>query len=339
MPRIVRIKVKRKKSTGLPPQVADTVKHMSEKGGKSVQVLRDFMGIETIPTGSMVLDHIIGGGVPLGQVVELRGDEGAFKTTLSLEILKSIQDSGYKGGAVAFIDIEQTLNPELARNIGIDVDRFIHLVPATGEEAFDMLEEMANGGIAGVVLDSIGAVTPEEDMTGDMTDGRLGSQSRLMWKAYREKRGVIHGSGIACVFINQKTAIIGASKYMPQEDSRGGKALKYWSFLRLDMTAGSQIKDGDKRIGQDVGVRCFKNRMAAPHQKIKIPMMFGTGIDHDREMLNAGLALGVIKKSGAWMIMPDGIKVSGAKKFVEYLNSKGNLRKKLRKAIRGAIDG
>jgi recombination protein RecA len=343
---MLKIKIKR----SLPPSVKKALDHIqAKKKYGEVNTLQNLMKIDTISTGSLGLDLVTGGGNPLGHVVELRGEEGVFKTTLSLEMLKSVQDANYKGGSVAFIDVEQTLNPKLAIDIGLDPNRFIHVTPDTGEDAFSAIHDLARSGVGGVVLDSVGAITPEEDMGVGMGQGRMGSQARLMWKAYRQTRGAIYDSNILAVFINQRTVKMGDRYGAQQSDSKGGSALKFWSFLRLDMMAGKRItakgddeesedsKKKDIAVGQVIHVYCFKNKMASPFRKAEIPMIFGSGIDKDADLLKVCVDLKIVKKSGAWLAMPDGTKVSGVNAFKDYLHDHKKECKVLTKRVQEAI--
>ena len=321
----------------IPDKLASVVEGMS-KEGSHVVALKDVMGIETISTGSLGLDLVLGGGIPLGYTVELRGEEGSFKTTLALEMLKEVQKANHRSGVVAFIDVEQSLNPELVIQMGIDPNMFIHACPDTGEEAWEIIRELVDTGVGGVVLDSVGAMVSGEEADSGMADARLGSQARLMWKAYRRVRKSIFESKVAAVFINQTTDKIGS--YHGGKDSKGGMALKYWSFLRIDIAARAHLKANDDVVyGQEVNAYCFKNKMASPFKKAKIPMTFGYGVDRDAELMQVCKDTGVIETNGAWMTMPDGQKVSGREKFQQYIEDHPKQKRKMRRLAMKRVRG
>ena len=255
--------------------------------------------IEGISTGSLSLDIALGGvGIPRGRVTELFGPESSGKTTLALHIIASAQQAG---GVAAFIDAEHALDTSWAKRLGVDVSSLLISQPDTGEQALDIVELLiASNSIDVIVVDSVAALTPQAEIEGQMGDTQMGAQARLMSKAMRKLTGIISKSKTALVFINQIRMRIGVMFGNPETTS-GGKALKFYSSVRIDLRHLTTIKDTAGAIGSRVRARVVKSKIAPPFREGEFDIMFDTGISYEGDVLDLGLACQVVEKSGAWL--------------------------------------
>lgn len=256
-------------------------------------------GIATIPSGSILLDEALGlGGYPKGRIVEIYGPESSGKTTLALHAIAEAQK---KGGIAAFIDAEHALDPTYARNLGVNVDELWVSQPDTGEQALEITESLVrSGAVDMIVVDSVAALTPQAEIEGDMGDSHVGLQARLMSQALRKLTGTISKSGCCLVFINQIRMKIGVMFGNP-ETTTGGKALKFYSSVRLEIRRIETITRGaDDAIGNKVRVKVVKNKVAPPFKKVEIEIMFGKGISASGSLLDAALKFDLVSKSGSW---------------------------------------
>jgi recombination protein RecA len=255
--------------------------------------------IEGISTGSLSLDIALGGaGVPRGRVTELFGPESSGKTTLALHIIASAQKAG---GVAAFIDAEHALDTSWAKRLGVDVSSLLISQPDTGEQALDIVELLiASNSIDVIVVDSVAALTPQAEIEGQMGDTQVGAQARLMSKAMRKLTGIISKSKTALVFINQIRMKIGVMFGNPETTS-GGKALKFYSSVRIDLRHLTTIKDTTGAIGSRVRARVVKSKIAPPFREGEFDIMFDTGISYEGDVLDLGLGCQVVEKSGAWL--------------------------------------
>lgn len=251
-----------------------------------------------IPTGSLELDHALGiGGVPRGRVIEIFGPEASGKTTLALHIIAEAQRVG---GGAAFVDAEHALDPSYARALGVKVDDLLISQPDTGEQALDITEILVrSGAVDVVVIDSVAALVPRAEIEGEMGDPTMGLQARLMSQALRKLTAAISKSKTSVVFINQIREKIGVMFGNP-ETTTGGRALKFYSSVRLDIRRIASIKDGDTVVGARVRVKVVKNKIAPPFREAEFDMIFGEGISRTASLLDLGVAHKVIDKSGAW---------------------------------------
>lgn len=254
------------------------------------------MTIESIPTGCLSLDLALGvGGVPRGRIIEIYGPEASGKTTLSQHIVATIQR---QGGVAAFIDAEHALDPEYAKRIGINIDELYIAQPDTGEQALDILETLVrSNAVDVVVIDSVAALTPKAEIEGDMGDTHMGLQARLMSQALRKLAGVISKSKTTVIFINQIRMKIGVMFGNP-ETTTGGNALKFYSSVRIEVRRAAQIKQAERIIGNRVKAKVVKNKVAAPFKTTEFDIMYNEGIDIVGDLLDTGVAFGVIEKSG-----------------------------------------
>jgi len=259
--------------------------------------------VDVIPTGALALDLALGiGGVPRGRIVELYGPESSGKTSLALHIVAEAQRNG---GIAAFVDVEHALDPGYARAIGVDVDELLISQPDTGEQALEISDMLIRSGALDViVIDSVAALVPRAEIEGEMGDTHVGLQARLMSQALRKLAGTLSKSRTTAVFINQLREKIGVI-YGSPETTPGGRALKFYSSVRLDIRRIESIKDGAEDVGNRVRVKVAKNKMAPPFRKAEFDIMFGHGISREGSLLDVAVDNDVVKKSGAWYTFDD----------------------------------
>jgi recombination protein RecA len=254
--------------------------------------------VEVIPTGSIALDIALGiGGLPRGRIVEIYGPESSGKTTVALHAIANAQKNG---GIAAFIDAEHALDPEYARKLGVDIDALLVSQPDTGEQALEIMDMLIRSGALDiVVVDSVAALVPRAEIEGEMGDSHMGLQARLMSQALRKITGALHSSNTTAIFINQLRDKIGVFFGTP-ETTTGGKALKFYASIRLDVRRIETLKDGQEAVGNRTRVKVVKNKMAPPFKQAEFDIIYGVGISREGSLIDLGVEVGVVKKSGAW---------------------------------------
>ena len=256
------------------------------------------MNVEAIHTGSLTLDLALGiGGIPKGRIVEIYGPESSGKTTVALHCVAEAQKAG---GTAAFIDVEHALDPVYAAKLGVDIDSLLVSQPDSGEQALEIAEALVrSGAIDIIVIDSVAALVTKAEIEGDMGDSHVGQLARLMSQALRKLTGALAKTDCAAIFINQLREKIGVV-YGNPETTTGGRALKFYASVRIDVRKGEQLKDGSEIIGARTKAKIVKNKVAPPFKTAEFDIMYGTGISHVGELVDVGVETGVIKKSGAW---------------------------------------
>lgn len=305
-----------------------------EYGTGSIMKLGDskVASVEVIPTGAMTLDIALGvGGVPRGRIIEIYGPESSGKTTVALHIVAEAQKMG---GEAAFIDAEHALDPVYAEKLGVDIDNLIVAQPDTGEQALDICEALVRSGALDVIIiDSVAALVPKSEIDGEMGDTHVGLLARLMSQALRKLTAIISKSGTAVIFINQLREKVGVM-YGSPETTPGGRALKFFSSVRLDVRRQDQIKNGTEIVGNHTRVKVVKNKVAPPFKEAQFDILYGEGISKESNILDVAVELELIKKSGAWFSC-DGMKIGqGRENARKYLKENPEFTQKISDQIR-----
>lgn len=292
--------------------------------------------VEVIPSGSLGLDIALGiGGYPRGRVVEIYGPESSGKTTLTLHAIAEAQKAG---GIAAFVDAEHAFDRFYAEKLGVNTEELIISQPDNGEQALEIADNLIRSGAVDIcVIDSVAALTPKAEIEGEMGDSRMGLQARLMSQALRKLTGTISKTNCTCIFINQLREKIGVMFGNP-ETTTGGNALKFYSSVRLDIRRSSQIKDGDQVAGNRTRVKVVKNKVAPPFQIAEFDIMYGEGISKVGEVLDIGVELGIVKKSGSWFSYGETKLGQGRDAVKSLIKDNPDLAEELEGKIKEAID-
>lgn len=290
--------------------------------------------VESSPSGSIALDVALGiGGYPKGRIIEIYGPESSGKTTFALTAIAEVQRLG---GFAAFIDAEHALDPQYAKALGVDVDNLILSQPDTGEQALEIAEALIRSGAIGiVVVDSVAALVPEAEINGDMGDSHVGLQARLMSQAMRKLSGIISKTNTIAIFINQIREKVGVMFGNPETTS-GGRALKFYASVRLEVRRSEQIKAGNDVVGNKVNIKVVKNKVAPPFKQATVDIVYGKGVSRMGELVDLAVELEIIKKSGAWYAY-EGEKIGqGRENAKDYLDTHAEMAKEIEVKVRQA---
>lgn len=310
--------------------------HIEKQFGKgSVMKLGDSgknMNVETIPTGSLSLDIALGlGGIPKGRIVEIYGPESSGKTTVALHMVAEVQK---RGGIAGFIDAEHALDPVYASKIGVDIDNLYISQPDNGEQALEITETMVrSGAIDIIIVDSVAALVPKAEIDGDMGDSHVGLQARLMSQALRKLTAVISKSNCVVIFINQLREKVGIMFGNP-ETTTGGRALKFYSSIRMDVRRIETLKQAGEMIGNRTRIKVVKNKIAPPFKEAEFDIMFGQGISREGDILDLAANIGVINKSGAWYAYNDEKIGQGRENAKNYLRENPDIMEEVEQKVR-----
>ena len=290
---------------------------------------------QVIPSGSIALDHALGiGGYPKGRIIEIYGPESSGKTTLAIHAIAEAQKSG---GIAAIIDAEHAFDRTYAKALGVDLETLLISQPDNGEQALEIADNLIrSGAIDIVVIDSVAALTPKAEIEGEMGENKVGLQARLMSQALRKLTANISKTNTCCIFINQLREKIGIMFGNP-ETTTGGNALKFYASVRLDIRRTTQIKDGEEALGNHVKVKVVKNKMAPPFKKAEFDIVFGEGISHSSELVDLGVELGIITKSGSWFSYNDQKLAQGREAAKKVMQDNPELADEIEAKIRAAL--
>ncbi|MDL2281251.1 recombinase RecA [Selenomonadales bacterium OttesenSCG-928-I06] len=297
----------------------------------------DKMSIDVIPTGALSLDLALGvGGVPRGRVIEIFGPESSGKTTVALHIIAEAQK---RDGIAAFIDAEHALDPVYAKKLGVDTDNLFISQPDNGEQALEIAEALVrSGAIDVIVIDSVAALVPKAEIAGEMGDSHMGLHARLMSQALRKLTSIISKSRTTAIFINQIREKIGGMSFMgPQETTTGGRALKFYASVRIDIRRAESLKQGTEPIGNRTKAKIVKNKVAPPFKKAEFDIMYGKGISHSGVLVDIGLQLNLINKSGSWFSYGDRRLGQGKENVKEILEQDSELALELEQKIKDLL--
>lgn len=292
--------------------------------------------VESVSTGSILIDQAVGiGGLPVGRIVEIYGPESSGKTTLALHVIAQSQKNG---GICAFIDAEHALDSAHASRLGVQVNDLIVSQPDYGEQALDIVDMLVRSGAVDViVIDSVAALVPKAELEGDMGDTHVGLQARLMSQALRKLTPVVHKSKTVLIFINQIRCTIGGMAFASNETTTGGKALKFYASMRLDLRKIASLKKNEIQIGNRISVKVVKNKMAPPFKKVELDLLFNEGISKELDLLDAALHYGVIIQSGSWFSCGGEKIAQGREQALNYLKSNKDAQKVITEKVYESI--
>ena len=315
--------------------LSEALKQIEKQYGKgSIMKLGEHtnVDVDAISTGSLAIDYALGvGGLPRGRIIEIYGPESSGKTTLALQCIAECQKNG---GKTAFIDAEHAIDPRYAKALGVDVDELILSQPDSGEQALEIAEVLIkSGAIDLIVVDSVAALVPQAELDGEMGDSNIGLHARLMSKAMRKLAGAMNANSCTTIFINQLREKVGVMFGNP-EVTTGGRALKFYSTIRMEVRKSEAIKDGTEIIGNKVNVKIAKNKVAPPFKTCTVEIYYGQGISHVSEIISLGVDLGIIEKSGSWFAY-NGEKIGqGAEAVRNYLIANPDIDKKITEQVK-----
>ena len=318
--------------------LAEAIKQIEKQYGKGAVMRlgdRADVSVDVIPTGSLSLDIALGiGGYPKGRIIEIYGPESSGKTTLTLHAIAEIQK---KGGRAAFIDAEHSIDPVYAKALGVDIDELILSQPDSGEQALEIAETLVrSGAIDLIIVDSVAALVPQVELDGEMSDSQMGLQARLMSKALRKLSGVMNKTDCTIIFINQLREKIGVMFGNP-ETTTGGRALKFYSSVRIEIRRAGAIKQGTEIVGNETSIKVVKNKVAPPFKSVTVDIIYGEGISKTGEILDAAVERDLVEKSGAWYAY-NGEKIGqGRENAKTYLKEHPDLMDHLERTIKESL--
>ena len=296
---------------------------------------RTAVDVDVIPSGSILLDEALGvGGYPKGRIIEIYGPESSGKTTLALHAIAECQK---QGGQAAFIDAEHAIDPVYAKNLGVNIDELVLSQPDSGEQALEITEMLAtSGGVSLIVVDSVAALVPQAELDGEMGDSAVGLQARLMSKAMRKLTAILNKKNCAIIFINQLREKVGVM-YGNPETTSGGRALKYYASIRIDIRRTEALKQGSDIYGNTCKIKVVKNKVASPFKTCEVDIIYGKGVSKEGEILDRAVELGLIKKSGAWYEYNGSKIAQGRDAGKTYIAENPELQEELIKKIKSGV--
>lgn len=307
-------------------------------GAGSVMMLNDSKPItqNLLSTGSLLIDQALGGGIAYGRIAEVYGVESSGKSTLCLQIAAECQKAG---GRVAYIDVEQAMDPIYAKKLGVDTDALVFSQPSSGEQALETAEILINSGMINlIIVDSVAALTPQAELDGEMTDMNIGLLARLMSKAMRKLTYALNDKNCAMVFINQIREKVSTGFSMgPSETTTGGRALKFYASQRIELRKAEPIKSGSEQVGQNVKIKVVKNKIAAPMKVCVVPLIYGNGFSSADEVIDLGIEYGLITKGGAWYTTHDGTRLQGKESVRDYYNGNEKAKADLTQLVKSKM--
>ena len=318
--------------------LSEALKQIEKQYGKgSVMKLGDRakVDIDVISTGSLAIDNCLGvGGLPRGRIIEIYGPESSGKTTLALQAIAECQKSG---GCAAFIDAEHAIDPKYAEALGVNVDELILSQPDSGEQALEIAEVLIkSGAIDLIVIDSVAALVPQAELDGEMGDSSIGLHARLMSKAMRKLAGAMNANNCTTIFINQLREKVGIMFGNP-ETTTGGRALKFYATIRIEVRKSEAIKNGSEVVGNKVNVKVSKNKVAAPFKTCQVEIYYGEGISHVSEIISLGVELGIIEKSGSWFSYQEDKIGQGSETVRKFLKENPDIDKEITEKVKEAL--
>ena len=330
--------MRKEKDTKKEQALQDAIKQIEKQYGKgSVMKLGDRAAVDVavIPTGSLTLDMALGiGGYPKGRIIEIYGPESSGKTTLTLHAIAEVQK---QGGTAAFIDAEHAIDPVYAKNLGVNIDELILSQPDSGEQGLEIAETLVrSGAIDLVVVDSVAALVPQVELDGEMSDQQMGLQARLMSKALRKLSGVMNKTDCTIIFINQLREKIGIMFGNP-ETTTGGRALKFYASVRIEIRKSETIKNGSEIVGNKATIKVVKNKVAPPFKSTQVDIIYGKGISRDGEVLDLAVEKDIIDKSGAWYAYKGEKIGQGRENAKRYLTQHPEVMEEVTEAIKNSL--
>lgn len=325
------------KEKAVEAKLKDIRSYFNDKGIIMKMGEQTHVDVGVIPTGSLLLDSALGvGGYPKGRIIEIYGPESSGKTTLALEAIAQVQKLG---GRAAYIDAEHAIDPEYSKTLGVNIDDLILSQPDYGEQAMEIVDMLAkSNAIDLIVVDSVAALVPKAELEGTFEDSSVGLQARLMSKSLRKLAGVLSKSSCTVIFINQLREKVGVM-YGNPETTTGGRALKFYSTIRIEIRRAETIKQGDKALGNIVNVKVVKNKVAAPYRSCKINLIFGKGISHDNELAQLAVDYSLIEKSGSWFSYQGERLGQGITSVYDFLASNPEVKDKIEEQVRAKLSG